>query len=226
MARARAQAPNDPGVVLYEAWLLLGRGDSTRARALVQGIPKDGNEPAMMSFFSFDPGSSALLSIEQRQLVLQLKPSHFGDNRGGWGLALAFAAYTLGDSARVRAYADSALSSLEAAVRENPDEPNNHTSLGTAYALLGRKADAIREGERAVAMRGDDGFQGPGLRYSLARIYQVVGEPVKAIEQFDRLLRVPSLISAGWLRADPSLAELRRHPRFQRLLALADSLAP
>ena len=92
-------------------------------------------------------------------------------------------------------------------------------------ALLGRKAEAIREAERAVAIRGNDGFQGPTLRHQLARIYLLVGEPVKAIEQLEALLQVPYMISPGWLRADPSLEPLRRHPRFERLLAVADSLA-
>ena len=139
-------------------------------------------------------------------------------------MALAYGAYMLGDAPRVRAYADSALASLERAVRDNPDEPNNHIALGAALAFLGRKADAIREGERAVSIRGEDGFQGPGLHSNLSRIYQLLGEPVKAIEQLEGLLRVPNYVSPGWLRADHSLDPLRSHPRFQRLLALADSL--
>ena len=117
------------------------------------------------------------------------------------------------------------MGSLERAVRDNPDEPNNHSALGMALAFLERKADAIREGERAVAMRGNDGFQGPELRHQLSRIYQLVGEPVKAIEQLEALLRVPYYVSPGWLRVDPSIESLRNHPRFQRLLAVADSLA-
>jgi serine/threonine-protein kinase len=225
IARARAQAPADPGVVLYDAWLQLARGDLPGARSVTHGIPKDANEPMMMSFFSFDQSSAELLNDEQKQLLMRLQPSQFGGNRGGWGLALAYGARMLGDSLRMRAYADSALQSLKIAVRENPDEPNNHMPLGAALAFLGRKAEAMREGERAVAMRGEDGFQGPGLRHNLARLYQLVGEPVKAIEQLERLARVPYLVSAGWLRADPSLEPLRSHPRFQRLLAVADSLA-
>jgi hypothetical protein len=98
-------------------------------------------------------------------------------------------------------------------------------ALGVTLGLLGRKADAIREGERAVAIRGNDGFQGPTLRHNLVRIYELVGEPVKAIEQLETLLRVPYMISPAWLRVDPSLESLRRHPRFQRLLAVADSMA-
>ena len=140
-------------------------------------------------------------------------------------MTIGFAARMVGDSLRMRAYADSALSHLEAGIRDNPDEPNNHMALATALALLGRKTEAIREAERAVALRGDDGFQGPQLRHQLARIYQMVGEPVRAIEQLELLLRVPYYVSPGWLRADPWIEPLRSHPRFQRLLALADSLA-
>jgi serine/threonine protein kinase/Flp pilus assembly protein TadD len=225
IARARAQAPTDPGVVLYDAWLRLARGDLAGARSVARSIPKDGNEPTMISFFSFDWSTSELLDDEQKQLLLRLPPSQFGGGRGGWGLALAYGHLMLGDSLRMRAYADSALPSLENGVRDSPDEPNNHALFGIALAFLGRKAEAIRAGQRAVALRGDDGFQGPNLHHFLARIYQMTGEPVKAIEELEYLLRVPYLVSPGWLRADPTLETLRSHPRFQRLRAVADSLA-
>jgi serine/threonine protein kinase/tetratricopeptide (TPR) repeat protein len=224
LARARAQSPTDASVLLYQAWLRLSQGDLAGARAVARSIPKDANEPSMLSFFSPDWSSAQLLDEEQRQLLLRLQPSQFGDNRGNWGLALAYGAYMKGDLRLVRAYADSALPRLERAVRENPSEPSNHKDLGTALAFLGRKADAIREGERAVTIRGNDGFQGPGLHHSLSRIYQLVGEPVKAIEQLEGLLRVPYMVSPGWLRADPSLDPLRSHPQFQRLLAVADTV--
>ncbi len=223
--RAREQAPTDQGVLLYQAWLRLSQGDLRGAKAVARSIPKDANEPAMVAFFAFDWSSAQVLDEEQRQLLLRLQPSQFGGNRGAWGVALAYGAYMRGDTRLVRAYADSALPSLERGVRDNPDEPGNHMALGTALAFLGRKADAIREGEQAVTIRGNDGFQGPGLRLTLSRIYQLVGEPVKAIEQLEALLRVPNYVSPGWLRVDLSIQSLRSHPRFQRLLAVADSLA-
>jgi tetratricopeptide (TPR) repeat protein len=224
IAQVRAESPTDPGGMLYDVWTHLARGDQAGARAVVRSIPKDANEPVIISYLSFDMGIAQLFSEEQRQLLLRLPPSQFGGNRGGWGTAMAYGYYMRGDSARMRAYADSALPTMERAVQDNPDEPTNHVGLGVTYAFLGRKTDAIREGERAVAIRGDDGFQGPTMHHQLARIYQLVGEPVKAIEQLEGLLRVPYMISAGWLRADPSLEPLRSHPRFQRLLAMADSL--
>ncbi|MGH7559876.1 MAG: protein kinase domain-containing protein [Gemmatimonadales bacterium] len=224
ITRARTIAPNDPGVALYDAWLHLSRGDLAGARAVTRRIPKEGSD-LVISFLGFDLSGVLLLDDEQRQRLLRLRPSHFGGNRGGWGVTMAQGWYAVGDSARVRAYADSALPSLQRAVQENPGEPNNHISLGTALALAGRKAEAIREGERAVALRADDGFQGVGFRHQLARIYQVAGEPVKAIEQYEALLRVPYYVGPGWLRADPSIESLRGHPRFRQLLARADSQA-
>ena len=223
--RARAQAPTDPSSVLYLAMLRLSEGDLAGAKAVAKSIPKDASEPVIISFFAFDWSTSQLLDLEQRQLLFRLQPSQFGGNRGGWGTALAYAAYMRGDLRLMRAYADSALPSLERAVRESPNEPNYHIILGSALAFLGRKAEAMREGEQAVTIRGNDGFQGPSLRHNLARIYQMVGEPVKAIEQYEILLRVPYYVSPGYLRADPSIEPLRSHPRFQRLLAVADSLA-
>jgi eukaryotic-like serine/threonine-protein kinase len=224
LAAARAQAPTDPSGLLYDVWLHLARGDQAGARALVRSIPKDANEPVLLAFFTFDLSVAELFDARQRQQLLRLQPGQFGGNRGAWGMAQATGFYLQGDSARMRAYADSALPTLERAVQENPDEPNNHTAVAAAYAFLGRKAAAIREGERAVAIRGEDGFQGPGFHHGLARIYQLVGEPVKAVEQLEGLLRVPYLVSPGWLRADPSIDPLRSHPRFQRLLAVADTV--
>jgi len=225
IARARAQAPTDPSVLLYDAWLRLARGDLAGARSVAHDIPKDANEPLLISFFSSDWSSAQLLDEEQRQLLLRLQPSHYGGNRGVWGVTLAYAAHMRGDSRLVRAYADSALPSLERAVRDNPDEPGNHSTLGLALAFLGRRAEAIREGELAVAMRGNDGFQGPGLRLQLSRIYQLLGEPVKAIEQLEALLRVAYYVSPGWLRIDRSIEPLRSHPEWKRLLSVADSVA-
>jgi serine/threonine-protein kinase len=224
IGRLRAQAPADPGVQLYDAWLRLSKGDREGARTIPAAIPRDGNEPTIISFFAFDPSTAELLTADQKQLVMRLTPNLFGGPRGPWAIALAFGARILGDSLRMRAYADTAAREFEAAVRDNPAEPTNRMAFATALALLGRKAEAIREGERGVAARDADKFQGPAYRHTLARIYQIVGEPVRAIEELERLLQVPYLVSPGWIRADPFLDPLRGHSRFARLLAVADSL--
>jgi tetratricopeptide (TPR) repeat protein len=91
--------------------------------------------------------------------------------------------------------------------------------LGLALALLGRNAEAVRAGERALALSPfeKDAYLGAYLRHQLARIYRRAGEPEKALDLLEGLLEVPYLLSPGWLRIDPEWAPLREHPRFKNL---------
>jgi hypothetical protein len=86
---------------------------------------------------------------------------------------------------------------------------------------LGRRSEAIREGERATLITpvSRDGFQGPYIQQQLARIYTITGETDKAIDQLEQLLRIPYWVSPGWLRIDPNFASLRKNSRFQKLTA-------
>jgi tetratricopeptide (TPR) repeat protein len=108
----------------------------------------------------------------------------------------------------------------EELLRSNPEDGQRHAFLGLALAYLGRKADAIREGERAVALlpASKDGYSGPYMQQLLARIYLMVGEPDKAIDQLEALLKMPYFLSPGWLRIDPTFEPLRKHPRFRKLI--------
>ena len=51
------------------------------------------------------------------------------------------------------------------------------------------------------------------------RIYLLGGEPGKALDQLEPLLRKPYYLSPGWLRIDPEFASLKGNPRFERLIA-------
>jgi serine/threonine protein kinase/tetratricopeptide (TPR) repeat protein len=117
-------------------------------------------------------------------------------------------------------YYDSARKILEKYVKENPGEYVSHSSLGIAYAGLGRKEEAILEGKWAVELlplTKDAMWGGGAIRY-LARIFVMVGEYDLAINQLELLLSIPSSISIPLLRIDPTWDPLRNHPRFQKLL--------
>jgi hypothetical protein len=64
-----------------------------------------------------------------------------------------------------------------------------------------------------------DAWEGTDLQHLLARIYVLVGEPEKAIDQLESLLKIPTFLSPGWLKIDPNFDPLRSNPRFQRLVA-------
>ena len=96
-----------------------------------------------------------------------------------------------------------------------------HVLRGLALAYLGRKEEAIREGERGVALdpMSKDAVDGPYDQHQLVRIYILVGEPEKALDQLEPLLKIPYYLSPGWLKIDPNFDPLRKNPRFQKLVA-------
>ena len=104
-------------------------------------------------------------------------------------------------------YAEAARAAGEARLRRAPANGLLHALLGVAHAYEGRAADAIREGQQAVRMIPPEGDieLGPYVRVQLARIHTMVGQPEKAVDQLEPLLKIPCYLSAGWLRIDPGV---------------------
>jgi serine/threonine-protein kinase len=127
----------------------------------------------------------------------------------------------MGNRQLEQAYYDSTRSIVETRIRQHPDDSRYRSALGIAYAGLGRKEEAIREGELAVELlpMSKEAWRGAHRLEDLARIYTMVGEYDAAIDQLEALLAVPSPMSVPMLRIDPTWNPLRDHPRFQRLLA-------
>ena len=115
---------------------------------------------------------------------------------------------------------DSTRSILESIIIKRPDDTRLHSSLGIAYAGLGRKQDAIREGKLAVKLLpvSKEALVGPYRVKDLAQIHTMVGEYDAAIDQLEFLLSIPGEISVPLLRIDPIWDPLRSQPRFKKLL--------
>ncbi len=132
------------------------------------------------------------------------------------GLAHQFA----GSPEAARAAYDSARVMLEGKLAQRPDDQRLHEALSRAYAGLGRRDDAIREGLRAVELwpASKDSFTSPEYVLALAWTYATVGEHEAAIEQLESYLSGPGAWSIEGLLLDPRMDPLRDHPRFQALL--------
>ncbi|HZI77327.1 MAG TPA: hypothetical protein VFD73_25460, partial [Gemmatimonadales bacterium] len=116
-------------------------------------------------------------------------------------------------------YADSARIALEGQLKSTPGDAQRRVFLGMTLAYLGRKADALREAERGAALLPPqrDAYVGTYLQHQLARVYLLAGEPDKALDLLEQLLRRPYYLSPRWLRIDPTFTPLHGNPRFERL---------
>jgi adenylate cyclase len=164
--------------------------------------------------------SGLLLDENQKRLVLRMTPGRFDNQRSNWAATLAGIALSLGDAATARAYADSALPDYETRIRKNPREPANHINLALMLAILGQRAEAVREAEEGVALlREGDLFAGVNLRHSAVQALLLAGNHQKALDQLENLTRSPYYLTPAWLRIDPTFDPIRQHPRFLKLLA-------
>jgi TolB-like protein/Tfp pilus assembly protein PilF/tRNA A-37 threonylcarbamoyl transferase component Bud32 len=218
--RGLALAPDRASLVAGKIMAALAQGDLAGARDILRSAPKEVDPAALVALVTQYYELEWVLEDAQRTLLLRLTPADFDGDRGVWGLIFARTYALQGDQARARAYADSARRTFEEQLRAAPDNPDRHAFLGLTLAYLGRKEPAIREGQRAVALLPltKDAYVGPDIQRQLARIYMLVGEPEKALDRLEPLLRIPYYLSPNWLRIDPTFGPLRGNPRFERLL--------
>jgi TolB-like protein/Tfp pilus assembly protein PilF len=92
--------------------------------------------------------------------------------------------------------------------------------LGLIDAGLGRKDDALREGQRAVELLPveKDAMQGPAMIKYLAMIAAWVGNKDLACEQLAVVMRRPSSLSYGELKLQPLWDPLRGDARFEKIV--------
>jgi serine/threonine-protein kinase len=131
-----------------------------------------------------------------------------------------------GDQGAAQAAFSRARKELEQIVRGQPNYAAALCALGVVDAALGKKQDAIREGERAVELMpvSKSAIDGAMLIHYLAAIYAWAGDKDRAIERLNDTAKLPgSSLSYGRLRLNPLWDPLRGDPRFE---AIVTSLAP
>jgi len=130
-------------------------------------------------------------------------------------------AHQLGsDRETARAAFDSAQALLDSVMKELPDDWRVHAARGLALAGLGRRDEALGEAswlQRSEVYR-NDAVDGPLVAEDRARILAQAGDADPALDEIERLLAGPSLVTVHTLRLDPRWDPIREHPRFKALL--------
>ena len=132
------------------------------------------------------------------------------------------------DAARAQQEFETARPILEQVVMKSPQDGIRHAQLGFLYALMGRKDDALREGQRGeeLTSASKDIINGGTVQGFLALIYARNGDADHAIQLIERLLTTPfavdyadDSITLSDLRQRWEWDPLRNDPRFQKILA-------
>jgi len=218
--RAESLAPTDMTLIHQGAQLALAQGDRARAERIARTPPAGVDPVEQAYYFARYEETGWLLDDGQQRRVLELRPDFYEGDRGNWGLVNAQLYTWRGQPALARAYADTARIGYEKAIREAPDEAQQHALLGVSLAFLGRRDEAVRQAERAVELVpiAKDAYIGPYLQLQLARVHMMVGSKDRAVELLKPLVEVPNNLSKAWLRVDPTFDPLRSHPGFQALV--------
>ena len=199
----------------------LAEGDLAGARRFLDSASQRVSQDELVTYLAIYQDLGWVLDDARQQRLLSLGPEQFDGDRAIWSIVRAQVYGWRGDSALARVWGDTAGREFGAQVRANPDDAQRHAFYGLSLAYAGRRAEAITEGERGVALLPveRDAVNGPYQVHLLARIYLLTGEREKALSLLEQLLARPYYLSPGWLRIDPTFASLKGDSRFSRLVS-------
>jgi tetratricopeptide (TPR) repeat protein len=244
--RALALDPqNTVAAVLLVNCRLSGTGDANSARGALDDFPEalksltttlysrrgvsSGGEVAAIT------GIWAYLDVIQRRFTdaFEVFEKEAGnDDRGNLELLAGRVALRVlaGQAEAAKSMGEEALPSLEARLRERPDDTFAMTELSWVYLALGRNGDALRLSQQAADSISieKDALDGPVFQTGLAQIEARAGSPGEAIKRLRRLLSIPAgqRISVARLKNDPVWDPIRQLPDFQQLLSGPEQIGP
>jgi TolB-like protein/Tfp pilus assembly protein PilF len=226
--RALDILPNDPDVMAFKATVYQAAGNLEEAAKLLREV--NAETPSLVVFatkigqLKLERNLSEALRLLQARVALY----HFGSEleKGAFTKDLADTQRLAGDSAGAKITAEKARKTLEPICKNQPDNDFAATCLSQAYAVLGDKNSALKEAERAIALKPSAQYTayGPGLEENLALVQTIIGENSRAISTLTRLLEIPyksslygTSITPALLRLDPTWDPLRADPAFRKV---------
>jgi serine/threonine protein kinase/TolB-like protein/tetratricopeptide (TPR) repeat protein len=221
-----ALSPQYGDIYARKAWLqVLWHGDMGKAQAVL-------DEAGKVAGLTDDPGGIAYtrlaISLFRRDYPRSLRQLEAGTRHAFDGqfsylpipLLRGQVQAMAGQHDLARRSFEAARVELEEKARLNPDDSRFHSSLGIAFAGLGRRLEAVREARLGCDLMpvSKDAWRGLMRVEDLAVVYTMVGRTSEAIAQLDDLLARSGSLTPYVLRLEPRWDPLRSDPRFQALL--------
>ncbi|HEV8238221.1 MAG TPA: protein kinase, partial [Thermoanaerobaculia bacterium] len=205
--------------VLQLSW----KGDTTAARAMLESAPPtleaDLLEPRVLVEL-WDRHFAQAVALARPHLdVRQIRDLD---------VYVAYAELRRGNSREGGNLARQIIAAREKDLAANPDSIQVLGILAETYALVGAREPALTHARKAIALTANDAYLGPAMFEILAFVYARFDEHEQAIALLSGLLDKTYVapITVQSLRHDPWWDPLRGDPRFERLLARADAVAP
>jgi TolB-like protein len=215
--------PNDPDTVASEAKIYQSEGNLEQAGKLLIGV-----NAQTSSAIAFLTKINQLFLERHFDDAIRLIHSRLTEYRDQSEIERLFNQFLLvlakayaGDTGGARATAQQVLGPLDTFAQKDPDNQNSSLMLSIVHAVLGQKDAAIKEAERAIALRPTvkDAVDGPTNEEVLAYVEVLVGDKNRAIPRLQRLLEIPysNCLTPALLRLHPQWDPLRADPAFQKL---------
>jgi eukaryotic-like serine/threonine-protein kinase len=226
--RALEILPTELSLMALKASIYQAEGNlKEAAKSLVQVNAQSNSVAAVrikLTQFRLEGNSEGDRWVQAREARL---PFTSGIDKGSKLVGLALAERVLGDTARAKADAGEARTTLESLKKDQPENAFIAAALAVAYAMLDEKDSAINEAQRAMTLlpSNKDRLSGPAFEENLALVEMIIGENTRAIATLTRLLQTPyggwlyspTPITPALLRLDPVWDPLRANPDFQKL---------
>jgi tetratricopeptide (TPR) repeat protein len=212
--------PGSVQAVQEKAMVFVAQGDLAAARAWLARPRAEIQEADLVAQVGLYWDLMWGLDDQQRQLLFSLPVEAFGGNEAARSLAFAQTYALAGNAEQLRRCSGESERAFADQLLQSPDDAQLHVVRGLALAYLGRRDEAVREGQRGVELMpiSRDTYRGPYMQHQLVRIYIILGEYDKALDLLEPLLKIPYYLSPGWLAIDPNFAPLKGNPRFEKLL--------
>jgi TolB-like protein/Tfp pilus assembly protein PilF len=224
-------SPDDIDTLVLKARIAQAEGDLPRASALLAPLRLGADYANALETQVYQ----AILESRPATVIAQLKEilakpdQTLGYYNGELRFWLGWAQEVGGDHDGARDSWTQARSELEPYLEEQPQNFILMADLALTNMALGESATALSLAERALAMFpiDKDALSGPRPLDILARVAARIGDPDRAISTLEKLLSIPyeaplaanPPLTPALLRLDPMFEPLRKHPRFQKLIA-------